>query len=334
MRPKVSVVIPTYNRADKVQNAVKSVLAQTVTDIDVIVVDDGSSDGTEKVLGETYGDRIHYCFQKNQGVSAARNRGITEARGEWIAFLDSDDLWEKDKLEWQFKALERFAPQCGACYADARLMNHVETRTLFEMAEESYRHQDTMGVNTDALRLLVRPGGAGMVVCPSSVVARAEAVRITGGFNPNLRFSEDSEFLFRLAMVTGFCYVNLPLLRKDQAPAKIRHVGISTEWNSLEFVLRQSQIRLETLLRLSEGLPRNIRKLVREQLSSAHSGLTNCHLEAGQYAKAREEVSKAAQLNLTVNNAVKWLLTWMSPRLALRIVQHHHERTKDSAAFM
>ena len=108
MNPKVSVVIPTYNRAATVPRAIESVLAQTVTDLEVIVVDDGSSDDTGKVLGEMFGDRIRYYAQTNQGASVARNRGVEEARGEWIAFLDSDDLWEKEKLEWQFKALERF----------------------------------------------------------------------------------------------------------------------------------------------------------------------------------------------------------------------------------
>ena len=124
MNPKVSVVIPTYNRAAKVQDAIESVLAQTFSDLEVIVVDDGSSDDTGKVLSEAFGDRIRYYAQANQGASVARNKGIAEARGEWIAFLDSDDLWEKDKLEWQFKALERFGPQCGGCYTDVRFFNH------------------------------------------------------------------------------------------------------------------------------------------------------------------------------------------------------------------
>ena len=103
------------------------------------------------------------------------------------------------------------------------------------MAEESYRHEGTMGVNTDVLRLLVRPGGAGMVVCLSSLLARADVVRRTGGFDPNLLYSEDSEFMFRLAMLTGFCYVNRPLVWFDRSPAEIRHVGVSAEWNKLEF---------------------------------------------------------------------------------------------------
>jgi glycosyltransferase involved in cell wall biosynthesis len=330
MNPKVSVVIPTYNRAAQVRKGIESVLAQTVTDLEVIVVDDGSSDDTEKTLGQIFGDRIRYYAQRNQGASVARNKGIEEARGEWIAFLDSDDIWEREKLEWQFKALERFGPECGGCYTDTRFFNHPETRTMFEMVEDEYRHEGTMGVNRDVLQRLVRPGGAGMVVCLSSLVARADVVRKTGGFDPKLLYSQDSEFMFRLAMLTGFCYVNRPLVRFDRSPADIRHVGVSSEWNKLEFWLKDSQLRLEGLLSLSEGLPRKIRKVVRERLSNVHSGWANCYLETGQYGKARQAVSRAAQLDLTFNVAVKWLLTCMSPRLALRAVRRRQQRGKDS----
>jgi glycosyltransferase involved in cell wall biosynthesis len=330
MNPKVSVVIPTYNRAATVRKGIESVLAQTVTDLEVIVVDDGSSDDTQKILGETFGDRIRYYAQPNKGASVARNKGITEARGEWIAFLDSDDLWEKDKLEWQFKALERFGPQCGGCYTDVRIFNHSETRTFFQMAEDSYRHEGIIGVNTDVLRLLVRPGGAGMVVCLSSFLSRADMVRRTGGLDPKLLYSQDSEFMFRLAMLTGFCYVNLPLVLFDRSPAEIRHVGVSSEWNKEDFFLQDSQLRLEGLLRLGEALPTNVRKLIRAQLGSVHSGWTNWYLQNEEYGKAREAVSRAAQLDLTLNVAAKWLLTWMTPRLALRTVRQRRERGKDS----
>src|ERR1700685_4717246 len=134
MNPKVSVVIPTYNRAAKVPGAIESVLAQTVGDLEVIVVDDGSSDATGKSLAEMFGDRIRYYAQRNQGVSVARNKGIAEARGEWIAFLDSDDRWEKEKLEGKFKALDQFGPQCGACYTDTRLLDNRKTGRLFRRA--------------------------------------------------------------------------------------------------------------------------------------------------------------------------------------------------------
>lgn len=328
VNPKVSVVIPTYNRAANVQNGVKSVLAQTFSDLEVIVVDDGSSDGTGQILRDSFGDRIRYYFQPNQGASVARNKGVEEARGEWIAFLDSDDLWENEKLEWQFKALEQFSPQCGACYTDVRFFNHSETRTFFQMAEENYRHEGTLGVNPEVMRLVVRPGGAGMVVCLSSLLARTDFIRRTG-FDPKLLYSQDSEFIFRLATLTGFCYVNRPLVRFDRAPAEIRHVGVSADWNKMEFFLHDSQLRLEGLLRLSEGLSREIRALIREQLSLIHSGWANWYLERGEYAKARQAAGRAAQTSLNFNLAVKWLLTWMSPRLALRTVRWRQGVRKD-----
>ncbi len=330
MNPKVSVVIPTYNRADKVGPAIESVLGQTFTDLEVIVVDDGSSDDTGNILGEIYGDRIRYYFQTNQGASVARNQGIEHSRGEWIAFLDSDDLWERDKLEWQFKALERFAPQCGACYTDTRFFNHPEPRTMFQLVEDEYRHEGTLGINTDVLRRLIRPGGAGMLVALSSFVARADLIRKTGGFDPTLLYSQDSEFMFRLAMLTGFCYVNHPLVRFDRSPAEIRHVGVSSDWNKTDFWLQDSQRRLEGLLRLSDSLPTTVRTVIRERLSTVHSAWTNWYLETGQYRQARQAVSRAAQLNLTFNVAMKWLLTWMSPQLALRTVQQRKERAKDT----
>lgn len=333
MNPKVSVVIPTYQRAVRVQDAIKSVLAQTFTDLEVIVVDDGSSDGTGRVLGETFGDRIRYCFQPNQGASVARNRGVAEARGEWIAFLDSDDLWEKEKLEWQFKALEQFSPRCGACYTDVRFFNHSETRTFFELAAENYRHEETLGINADVMRLAVRPGGAGMVVCLSSLLARTDFARRTG-FDPKLLYSQDSEFIFRLAMLTNFCYVNRPLVRFDRAPAEVRHVGVSADWNKMEFFLQDSQLRLEGLLRLREGLPKQVRAVIRERLSLIHSGWTNWYLKTGQYTKARQAASKAVRMHPTFNVAAKWLLTWTSPRLALRTILHHQERTKDSSGIV
>jgi glycosyltransferase involved in cell wall biosynthesis len=334
MNPKVSVIIPTYNRAATVGNAIESAVGQTFSDLEVIVVDDGSSDDTGKILQESYGDRIRYFTQTNQGVSAARNKGLAEARGEWIALLDSDDLWEKDKLEWQFKALEQFGSRCGGCYTDTRFFNYPETRTMFQLSEESYRHEGTMGINPDVLRVLLKPGGAGMVVCTCTLLVRADVVERSGGFNPDLRFGEDSEFMFRLAMLTEFCYVNRPLVAVDRSPAELRHVGVSAEWNKLEFWLRDTQLKLEALLRLGDAIPPKIRKLIREQLGSVHSGWANWYLETGQYTKARAAASRAAQLDLTFNLAMKWLLTWISPRLALRAVQQHQESRKDLVPFI
>lgn len=103
--PKVSVVIPTYNRAKYICEAIDSVLAQTYKDHEIIVIDDGSTDNTKELLNK-YETKIKYIYQENKGISAARNAGIKVAKGEYIAFLDSDDLWLSEKLKVQVKALE------------------------------------------------------------------------------------------------------------------------------------------------------------------------------------------------------------------------------------
>ncbi len=113
--PKVSVIIPTFNRAHILGRAITSVLGQTDTDLELIVVDDGSSDDTAALIRKFPDPRLRYVQQpRNLGVSAARNRGIAEARGEWLAFLDSDDLWLPQKLERQFAALK--GVDCVASY--------------------------------------------------------------------------------------------------------------------------------------------------------------------------------------------------------------------------
>jgi len=332
MNPKVSVVIPTYNRAEKVQKSIESALNQTFSDLEVIVADDGSVDDTGNLIAKNFGDRVRYFYQSNQGVSAARNKGIAEARGEWIAFLDSDDGWERDKLEWQFETLKRFAPQCGGCYTDIRLVNHPETRTFFQLAEEGYRHEGEMGISQAALKLLVRPGGAGMVICLSSFMGHTDLIRKTGGFDLKLMYGEDSEFLFRLAMLTDFCYVNRPLVRFDRSPVEERHVGVSAQWTKLDFWLRDSQTRLEGLLRLSEGLPKDVVRLIEEQLGSIHSGWANWYLGTGEYGKAREAISRSMRLDPNFNVAVKWLLTWTAPTLASRAVRYRLQRSEESIA--
>jgi len=104
---KVSVIIPTYNCVNYLLSAMESVFAQTYQDFEVIVVDDGSTDGTREVLSP-YTDKIKYIYQENRGVSSARNRGVRESVGEYIAFLDADDVWVgEDKLSIQVDVLER-----------------------------------------------------------------------------------------------------------------------------------------------------------------------------------------------------------------------------------
>lgn len=112
--PPVSVIIPTYNRESYILEAVDSVLEQTAAPAEIIVVDDGSTDATARVL-EPYRDRLRYLHQENRGIGAARNTGVRYSRGDFVAFLDDDDVWLLDKLERQLAAF-RETPSLDAVY--------------------------------------------------------------------------------------------------------------------------------------------------------------------------------------------------------------------------
>lgn len=133
-QPLVSVIIPTYNRAGTIAKAVSSVLAQTYREIEVIIVDDGSTDDTPAVL-DGYGTRIRVIRQSNAGPSAARNRGAAEARGEYLAFLDSDDEWLPEKIERQVRLMECGGSDVCCCVTNCELEDSSGRRTTsFELA--------------------------------------------------------------------------------------------------------------------------------------------------------------------------------------------------------
>ncbi len=116
MDPQISVIIPTFNRRDRLAKALASVLAQEDVCFEVIVVDDGSTDGTREMIQKDF-PSVSYLWQENQGPSAARNRGIERAQGEWIAFLDSDDEWTPDKLKTQLYYFEKH-PAYSICQTE------------------------------------------------------------------------------------------------------------------------------------------------------------------------------------------------------------------------
>lgn len=197
--PTVSVVIPTYNAAWCVGRAIDSVLAQSWQDLELIVVDDGSTDGTAGVL-QGYGDRILRIDQSNAGMSAARNAGIGAARGRYIAFLDADDRWLPDKLARQVPLLEqRF--DLAFCSVCARLEDR-DGRTVGEWG---------CAAGDDASLPEIFANHATIAGGASSVLARSEIVKRLGGFDATLRGAEDTDLWVRLAAEGGFACIAEPL---------------------------------------------------------------------------------------------------------------------------
>jgi glycosyltransferase involved in cell wall biosynthesis len=186
--PLVSVVIPTYNYGRFIGETVESALAQTYRPVETIVVDDGSTDDTrERVAG--YGNRVRYLYQQNRGLSAARNAGIGAAQGEFIALLDSDDLWLPDKLERQVAVC--VGDPASALVATERFAIDETGRRLDYVAESCAR---AGFCELTARDLLEFPAFS-----PSSVVARKDALLAVGGFDEALTAVEDMEMWVRVA---------------------------------------------------------------------------------------------------------------------------------------
>ena len=183
--PFVSVIIPAYNSADFLGQAIDSVLAQTFMDLEIIVVDDGSTDRTPEVSAQ-YSDHITYIRQSNSGNAAARNRGVAEARGRWLCFLDADDLWEPRKLERQLLDLLRH-PEW--------LISFVRARKFFESGESEPMPEDPSESELwDRLVFYQQFGSS-----HSGMMLRASCFEQVGGFDDALRLSVDWDLFIRLA---------------------------------------------------------------------------------------------------------------------------------------
>ena len=193
----VSVVIPTYAHRDYVPAALASVFAQTFDGHEVIVVNDGSPDDTAELLRPlAAAGRIRYVEQPNGGQAAARNRGLAEARGEFVAFLDDDDRWPADKLEWQVRAL-RERPDCVLAYgphanlsADGATLADEPNQSPHAPADDAYA----------AFRQQC------WILSIGQTLIRTRALREAGGFDPSIWGSDDWEMYIRLAKIGGFCY--------------------------------------------------------------------------------------------------------------------------------
>jgi glycosyltransferase involved in cell wall biosynthesis len=194
----VSVVIPTYNYGRFIIQAVESVLAQTHPRIEVIVVDDGSTDDTRVRLAP-YGDRIRYIYQENEGLSAARNCGIRHATGEWIAFLDSDDTWHPRKIELQMRASTR--------NPDARLIATASRMEFTEVWPDINGANSVPLVDITLSDLIIRSRFS-----PSSVLLHRNCLDSSDPFDVELRSVEDRDLWLRIATRFRIIKIDLALV--------------------------------------------------------------------------------------------------------------------------
>jgi glycosyltransferase involved in cell wall biosynthesis len=199
---KISAVVPTYNRASYVCRAIDSILGQSLQPDEIIVVDDGSTDGTASLLRNRYEGRVEVIEQANGGVSAARRAGLQAASGDWIAFLDSDDEWLPGRLEAMAQAAERLDEDVACLFGDTvvQLGSGAETR-LF--ADHHFAAPRPLKIFNDALPTQFPL----MFSLLGSSLVRRGALLKTGAFLEGFRSSEDFLVSFRLALHYRFAVI-------------------------------------------------------------------------------------------------------------------------------
>jgi len=200
-QPDISVVLPVYNNEDTIRRAVESVLNQTCPSWELIVIDDGSTDHSRKVLEEYLPERrLRYIFQKHQGAAVARNRGIEIAQGEFITFQDSDDQWHPDKLEKQREVFSVSASSLGVVYSDMLRIGEVNKPRLFKAPRE------ITGTIIDPRTCDYETFGIGI----QSVMIKRHFLKEIDGFDVDLSRFIDLDLLLRLTRVCDFYHLPEP----------------------------------------------------------------------------------------------------------------------------
>lgn len=198
--PRFSVIIPTYNRSLLLKEAIDSVLSQSFQDYEIIVVDDGSTDNT-RILIKEYGEKIHYYYQDNQGPGIARNLGINNAAGEFITFLDSDDLW----FPWTLKVLNEaiyVGDNPSFVCGEAFKINESEVLKLVSAGPANFRkYNDYLNSSCDSIW-----------IGTCAVAINTEILKHVGCFHSQRINAEDSDLWLRLGTASGFVRIESPAL--------------------------------------------------------------------------------------------------------------------------
>ena len=245
----VSVIIPTYNRAHLVVESIESALRQTAPPREIIVIDDGSTDDTSRAL-RSFGDRIISVRQENQGVGSARNRGMALARGRYIAFLDSDDIWPEFKLELQVAVMEG-NPDLGLLFSDFLIMR--ETGELVPHGLHTWYHHskpweeifDRVAVSTVSIPSIVSPVRLycgwlyralldEFYVLTSCAIVRADRLTPDARFTEGVKIYEDWEFFARISRtsVTGYLELDTTINRGGNDRPRVTDASIASKAES------------------------------------------------------------------------------------------------------
>jgi glycosyltransferase involved in cell wall biosynthesis len=300
--PLVSIIIPTFNHKTYVTDAVESGLNQTYPAVEIIVVDDGSTDGTGEVLRERYGERIRYLYQENRGPAATRNAGTRVARGEFVHYCDADDQLLPSKIE-RCMAVFRQHPEFGLVYTQCHFVEK-DGRTIVPRPQPDLPSGDVF------CELLCGPMGNFVPQCTPLIYR--QAVLDAEGFNERLRGTEDWDMWLRLAAQHPFGVINEPL-----ALYRILPNAIHTD------AVRMAKARLEVIqmMRDHPARERCLDDTAYGQLEAGrHHVLAMAVWQQGQRVEARQNLRVAIRLDPD-HSTVRRLYVWFTFFLPVEFAQ-------------
>ncbi len=302
MKPFVSVIIPTYNRRETISGTIDSVLNQTFRDFEIIVVDDGSTDGTGEVLAG-YSDAVRVIRRANGGAAAARNLGMRVARGAWIAFLDSDDTWKAEKLQVQTEAI-RNTPE---------LIVHVVNATLDRDEERGNDLFERTGLTRGVPAVVRRPLTMQLLYGPAWVqtsLIQHRALERIGGFDESIRLIyEDFDLFCRLATegAWGFDPCQYVHIRRQSSGAS----GLSKRRRMDPVGAKRIMTGIHEALADRTDLTQEEREVVHRRLEEYRRGWGMALLRLGKRAEAREVFSLAYRRLHRRQDAIRYVATFL-----------------------
>lgn len=310
--PLVSVIIPAFNTARYIAEAIESVLAQTYSRHEIIVSDDGSTDKTREVL-EPFKEKVRYLYQENRGVSAARNLGVRFAKGDLIAFLDADDVWLPRRLEKQMGFLEKH-PDVSMVFADCELFSRSGTVAGSFLGEKKCFGNFIGGerVIPDAFERLLDEN----YIPTSTVILKRGSFQGVGGFDESLRSVEDRDLWLRIAVKHPVGCVPDVLSRK-----RLHSENISSD----QVEALRSQIRVYTKI-LGDPLmsKRADHPFIKSRLAELHFMLGYGYFKKGIYPEARENFILSHSGGMWIKPAAYFALTLMGKRWVERLLKVKH----------
>jgi glycosyltransferase involved in cell wall biosynthesis len=309
----ISVIIPTHDRAHVITRAVDSVLAQEGPELEAIIVDDGSTDETREVIASRYGTdaRVIYVFQEQTGVAGARNTGLARARGDLVAFLDSDDVWRPGKLALQLACLQR-VPEAGMIWTEMNALDAEggavpgsSLRSIFTFRaglEELFDHRIALsevaggpeGVTGGTLYWGDVYDGmvVGNIVLPSAAIITRARLQDVGAYDETLAVSgEDFDFFLRTARAGPVAFVDVPtVLKQADRPDALTHPSRRLH------LARNYLTTMEGALHRDAGRIRLAPEVVRGARAYGYAWAGQAYLESGDPAAARRHLRRSLRL--------------------------------------